>query len=229
MNILKRSGFGPSCRYNLAMQRPSVHAVEQRIAIEQIRIGLFVRLDDWMDHPFLFSSFKIRNEKQLNVLALPRFEGGHLPAWRKAIRVPLPPPRADTPPTPAAPRWTLKWRPCGGPRRRAGNSWPGSGKRFRSLREEIHQRHGHGEGVVAQPVFAKPQESLEQAQALVTESGGFLAGRERCPDSSHERQERRRGRLLPRPQRHHAFPHAGQGGGIHRQGNARPGPGHSVA
>ncbi|HNA82841.1 MAG TPA: DUF3391 domain-containing protein, partial [Thiobacillaceae bacterium] len=41
-------------------QSPPWTTVEQRIAIDQLRIGLYVRLDDWMDHPFLFSSFKIR-------------------------------------------------------------------------------------------------------------------------------------------------------------------------
>ena len=41
---------------------------EQRISIDQIRVGLHIRIESWMDHPFLFSSFKIRSEKQLQQL-----------------------------------------------------------------------------------------------------------------------------------------------------------------
>jgi putative nucleotidyltransferase with HDIG domain len=41
---------------------------EERIAIDQLRVGLYVRLESWMAHPFLFNAFKIRNEKQLDAL-----------------------------------------------------------------------------------------------------------------------------------------------------------------
>jgi len=72
---------------------------EQRISIDQARIGLFIRLDDWMDHPFLFSSFKIRNEKQLKVLRSLGLKEV-ICLLEKSDTVPLPPPRVDTPPTP---------------------------------------------------------------------------------------------------------------------------------
>jgi putative nucleotidyltransferase with HDIG domain len=45
-----------------------MNELEQRIGIEQLRLGLYIRMESWMDHPFLFSSFKIRTEKQLQVL-----------------------------------------------------------------------------------------------------------------------------------------------------------------
>ncbi len=41
---------------------------EQRICIDQLRVGLYIRMESWMDHPFLSSSFKIRNGKQLQQL-----------------------------------------------------------------------------------------------------------------------------------------------------------------
>jgi hypothetical protein len=36
---------------------------------EQLRIGLFIHLDlSWMDHPFTFSSFKIKTQDQIETL-----------------------------------------------------------------------------------------------------------------------------------------------------------------
>lgn len=41
----------------------------QKVSVDQLRVGIFVHLDlPWMQHPFLTSSFKIRTEKQLEVL-----------------------------------------------------------------------------------------------------------------------------------------------------------------
>lgn len=40
----------------------------ERIGIDQIRVGLYISLENWTAHPFLFNSFKIRNEKQLEIL-----------------------------------------------------------------------------------------------------------------------------------------------------------------
>jgi putative nucleotidyltransferase with HDIG domain len=53
----------------------------------QLRIGLFIHLDlPWMQHPFLTSSFKIRTQKQLDVLRALGIE-----------RVRIDPARSDTP------------------------------------------------------------------------------------------------------------------------------------
>ncbi|MCF8179406.1 MAG: DUF3391 domain-containing protein, partial [Sulfuritalea sp.] len=39
-----------------------------RIPIDQICIGLHIKLDSWMGHPFLLSNFKIKTEKQISEL-----------------------------------------------------------------------------------------------------------------------------------------------------------------
>lgn len=41
---------------------------QHRIPIDQICIGLHIKLDSWMGHPFLLSNFKIKNEKQIAAL-----------------------------------------------------------------------------------------------------------------------------------------------------------------
>lgn len=38
------------------------------IGMDQLCIGLHVKLDGWLDHPFLFSNFKIRNQDQIDAL-----------------------------------------------------------------------------------------------------------------------------------------------------------------
>jgi len=77
-----------------------MNELEQRISIDQVRVGLYIRMESWMDHPFFFSSFKIRNEKQLQQL---RSLGiSHvLYDSSKSDLPPLPPPRVDAPPRPA--------------------------------------------------------------------------------------------------------------------------------
>ena len=75
---------------------------EHRISIEQLRVGLYIHLDAWMDHPFLFSSFKIRSEGQLKVLrTLGLKDVVYFPD--KSDLPPLPPPRADAAPPPPRP------------------------------------------------------------------------------------------------------------------------------
>jgi len=41
---------------------------QHRIRIEQVCIGLHIKLDSWLGHPFLLSSFKIKNEEQIVAL-----------------------------------------------------------------------------------------------------------------------------------------------------------------
>jgi hypothetical protein len=98
------SGYEVVCRYFNSFFRWSLqqmNPVEKRIAIDQVRVGVFIRLDTWMDHPFLFSSFKIRNEKQLSALrSLGLSEVWYSP--EKSDLAPLPPPKPDAPVRPAA-------------------------------------------------------------------------------------------------------------------------------
>jgi putative nucleotidyltransferase with HDIG domain len=139
---------------------------EQRISIDQVRIGLHVRLEDWMGHPFLFSSFKIRNEQQLKVLrSLGLKEVLYLPA--RSDVAPLPPARAEAPPPPPPavdPEVEAMWR---------------TKQERRELLARQREAYGRCEkkfvGGMAtvkgllRNLFARPEESLEQAQALVTD------------------------------------------------------------
>lgn len=141
---------------------------EQRIAIDQVRVGLFIRLDTWMDHPFLFSSFKIRNEKQLKVLrSLGLREVFYTP--EKSDVTPLSRPKVDAPIAPAAlpeidPEVAAMWQ----------------AKRDR--REKLtQQREAYGRcekqfvgGIASvknllRNLFAQPQEAIEQAQTLIVD------------------------------------------------------------
>lgn len=139
---------------------------EERISIEQVRIGLYVHLDAWMDHPFLFSSFKIRNEKQLKVLrSLGLKEVLYFPD--KSDAAPLPPPSADAPPPepPAVdPEVEAMWRDKKARREQLAKQREAFGrceKKFTTGMSTVKS--------LLRNLFAKPHESLEQAQALVTD------------------------------------------------------------
>lgn len=43
---------------------------EYRITVDQLRPGVFIRLQrtNWFDHPFLFNSFKIKNQEQIDII-----------------------------------------------------------------------------------------------------------------------------------------------------------------
>lgn len=60
------------------------------IRMDQLRIGLHVKLDSWLGHPFLFSSFKIKDEQQIAALkAMGLEEIEYLP--QRSDTEPLPP------------------------------------------------------------------------------------------------------------------------------------------
>lgn len=47
----------------------------QYVTPEQLCIGLYIHLDlGWMDHPFTFSSFKIKNQQQIDTIRKLRLE-----------------------------------------------------------------------------------------------------------------------------------------------------------
>jgi putative nucleotidyltransferase with HDIG domain len=76
-------------------------AGRHRIRIDQVCIGLHIKLDSWMGHPFLFSSFKIKNAEQIATLkAMGLTEIEYLP--EKSDTKPAPPPPAveEAPPAP---------------------------------------------------------------------------------------------------------------------------------
>jgi len=45
-----------------------MNPAEVVISTDRLQVGMYVRLDGWVNHPFLFNAFKIRDEKQLAVL-----------------------------------------------------------------------------------------------------------------------------------------------------------------
>ncbi|MDP1526792.1 MAG: DUF3391 domain-containing protein [Rhodocyclaceae bacterium] len=64
-----------------------------RIKIEQVCIGLHIKLDSWMGHPFLFSNFKIKNEKQIATLkSMGLTDIEYLPEKSDTRPAPPPPP-----------------------------------------------------------------------------------------------------------------------------------------
>ena len=139
---------------------------EERITIDQVRIGLYIHLDDWMDHPFLFSSFKVRNEKQLKVLrSLGLKEVVYFPD--KSDVAPLPPSReaaAPAPPPAVDPEVEAMWREKKERREQLAKQREAFGR--------VEKKFSTGMTTVKsllRNLFAKPHESLEQAQALVTD------------------------------------------------------------
>lgn len=138
----------------------------ERISIEQVRVGVYIQMEDWMDHPFLFSRFKIRNEKQLQVL---RSLGvSHVICVHdKCDQPPLPPPPEDVPPPPPPP-----------PDPEVEAMWAEKKARHEKL---MRQREALGRcekkftaGVssvksLLRNLFARPGESIQQAHALVSE------------------------------------------------------------
>lgn len=141
--------------------------LEQRIGIDQVRVGLYIRLEDWMDHPFLFNSFKIRNEKQIQTLRALGIQ--HVIYVReKSEMPPLPPPRADAPPPPPPPE----------PDPEVAAMWQAKKERREKLtrqREALgrcEKKFTTGVGTVKsmlRNLFSRPAESVAQAQELVSD------------------------------------------------------------
>jgi len=143
-----------------------MNELEQRIGIEQVRVGLYIRLDSWTDHPFLFSSFKIRSEKQVQQL---RSLGiSHvLYDSSKSDSVPLPPPKASAPPpppSPPAPEMEAKWAEKRNRREQLS--------RQREALGRCERQFAAGASTVKsllRNLFSRPDESVQQAQALVSD------------------------------------------------------------
>lgn len=139
---------------------------EQRISIEQIRVGLHIRIESWMDHPFLFSSFKIRSAKQLQQL---RSLGiSHvLYDSSKSDLPPLPPPRENTPaplPAPPDPEIEAMWAEKNERREKLS--------RQREALGRCERQFAAGASTVKsllRNLFSRPDESMQQAQSLVSD------------------------------------------------------------
>jgi putative nucleotidyltransferase with HDIG domain len=139
---------------------------EQRIAIEQVRVGLYIRMESWIDHPFFFSSFKIRNEKQLQQL---RSLGiSHvLYDIRKSDMPPLPPPSVNAPPPPPAlpdPEIEAMWAEKKARREKLSRQREALGRCERQFSAEASTVKS-----VLRNLFSRPDESIQQAQVLVSD------------------------------------------------------------
>ncbi len=67
------------------------------IRMEQLCVGLHVKLDGWLDHPFLFSNFKIKNQEQIDALReMGLTEIEYFPQKSDAPPLPPPPPAPKT-------------------------------------------------------------------------------------------------------------------------------------
>lgn len=144
---------------------------EIRIPVEQVREGLYIRLDCWMSHPFLFNSFKVRDARQVAALrACGIREVAYLPA--KSDVEPLPPPSTTAPPTPtdaaAGPRvdpaLQALWQEKQARRRRVAERRAAIGQC-----EQRFMRNVGSVKALLKGLFARPRESVEQAQTLVAD------------------------------------------------------------
>jgi len=140
--------------------------LEQRIGIEQVRVGLYIRLDSWTDHPFLFSSFKIRSEKQVQQLRSLGISHVFYDS-SKSDSAPLPPPKASAsppPPSPPDPEMEAMWAEKR--KRREQLS------RQREALGRCERQFAAGASTVKsllRNLFSRPDESVQQAQTLVSD------------------------------------------------------------
>lgn len=140
---------------------------EQRIGIDQVRVGMFIRLEDWMDHPFLFNSFRIRNEKQLQTL---RSLGIQQVIYVRE--------KSDVPPLPPASPDAVAPSPAPEPDPEVAAMWQAKKARREKLtrqREALgrcEKKFASGVTTVRsmlRNLFSRPAESVAQARELVSD------------------------------------------------------------
>lgn len=139
---------------------------EERIAIDQLRIGLYVRLDTWMEHPFLFNAFKIRNDKQLAALrSLGLKDILYVP--ERSDAPPLPPSAQPMPVVARAepdPEVLALWEEKKARREKVAAR--------RTSVAQCERQFSRGMDTVRalmRNLFARPQESVVQIRAVITE------------------------------------------------------------
>lgn len=145
-----------------------INVSEEKILPSQLRIGLHVRLEGWMEHPFLFNSFKIRTEKQIRVLQALGLDA----IWwspEKSDGVPSPPPPEDAPmPPPAAavadPEVEAMWQA----KQARRESLARQREAFGRCEKKFNASVGRVKSLLRN-LFARPRETLQQAQEVVGE------------------------------------------------------------
>ena len=143
--------------------------LEQRISVEQVRVGLYIHLEDWMDHPFLFSSFKVRNEKQLQILrSLKMTHVLYDPA--RSDQPPLPPPAADALPLPPVaapavdPEMEAMWAAKQARREKLAAQREALGRCDKKFSAGVATVQS-----LLRNLFSRSEESIRQAHTLVSE------------------------------------------------------------
>lgn len=143
---------------------------EVRISVDQLREGLYIHLDDWMSHPFLFNSFKLRNAKQIEALRAAGIrELAYIPAKSDCEPLPKPssaltPPAQVPPPPQADPELEAMWRQKQLRRQQLAERRAAIAKceqRFSKSAESVKN--------LLKGLFARPQESVAQAKVMVTD------------------------------------------------------------
>lgn len=140
---------------------------EIRIPIEQVREGLYIRLDSWMSHPFLFNSFKVRDARQIEALRASGIrEVAYIPA--RSDCEPLPPQAAiaqpDTPLKQPDPALQALWQEKQARRQKVAERRAAIGQCEQRFNKSVNSVK-----TLLKGLFARPRESVEQAQALVAD------------------------------------------------------------
>jgi putative nucleotidyltransferase with HDIG domain len=141
-------------------------ASEQRIGIDQLRVGVYIRLEDWLEHPFLFNSFKIRNEKQIQTLRALGLQQV-IYVREKSDVAPLPPGQADAPPPPPAepdPELAAMWQAKRERREKLTRQREALGR----CEKKFHTGVGTVKSLLRN-LFARPAEAVTQARELVSD------------------------------------------------------------
>lgn len=141
---------------------------DNTISIDQLQIGVYVCLDiGWMNHPFSFNSFKIRNESQLQTL---RELGLQKVRWDPA--------RSDQKPLPRPPKTSEVSAPPAVPAPAESPVNSAKRQRVERLREQreklakVEQAFTNAATVVrslGRDIYARPKETIAQAGELVGE------------------------------------------------------------
>lgn len=142
---------------------------------EQLRIGLYIHLDlGWMDHPFTFSNFKIRDEGQISEitkLRLTKIRYDPLRSDCEPAPVPATPPAAIAAGDPAA-TTTEANMAASAPTAEAPQLTPQQ-QRLHALHEAIHEcerkfNKASGEArLIEREIMLNPPRTVERAQELI--------------------------------------------------------------
>ena len=154
---------------------------EQLVSVDRLRIGMFIRLDlKWYEHPFVFNSFKIKDESQIQTLReLGLTRVAFIP--EKSDLQPSPPPKDAPPPSPEPP----PPRKTESPRDKL---WEIKKERIRQLRERKRKlsacERQYDKAVVQvknvmQALMTGSDEVAAKARALIHDMvGSFMAEKE---------------------------------------------------